>query len=117
MGTHFFVGSESSKASLTQDVIPVNDYIYSNVDKRGKIRAMKGIEVIGRGLRYSIATIQGVIEIQAAFWYGEVAGNRQCAKKVVNGVVPKLREGYLSSCKDNSFSEILKQETEGTGSV
>jgi hypothetical protein len=37
------------------------------VDKRGKIRAMKGIEVIGRGLRYSIATIQGVIEIQAAF--------------------------------------------------
>jgi hypothetical protein len=67
-------------------------------------------------------------------WYGEVAGNRQCAKKVVNGVVPKLREGYLSSCKDlislreddhairgcktyNSFSEILKQETEGTGSV
>jgi hypothetical protein len=31
--------------------------------KWGEIGAMKGIEVVGRRLRYSIATVQDVIEI------------------------------------------------------
>ena len=40
------------------------------IDKGRKIRTIEGVEVIGRHLRHSVPSEQGVIEVQAALCKG-----------------------------------------------
>jgi hypothetical protein len=79
--------TESAKARLSDDVVPVHRYIYPHclegsaisragalevgvlaIHERGEIRACESVKIVGRDLRNSVAPEERVIEEQTAFY-------------------------------------------------
>jgi len=70
-----FMRSESAKARLSDDLVPVHHDVDSHVHERGEIRACESVKVGGRDFRNPVAPEDCMIEKQTALWDDVVASN------------------------------------------